>query len=176
MLPEHWIHPIAQCVLQALAYIHSMGYVHKDVHPGNVFVSDTRGVMASPNPATVFKIGDLGISRLAPEIDVFNTILAKWMLPPEAIRPEAFGQIGPQIDIYHAGLTFLSLMTKEIPTFSEDEILAGVPRQVAEGLASPYGPAISRALRRHVAQRTPNALQFWREISDVTYGLRRTAG
>ena len=122
MLPVHWIHPIAQCVLQALAYIHSMGYVHKDVHPGNVFVSDTRGVMASPNPATVFKIGDLGISRLAPEIDVFNTILAKWMLPPEAIRPEAFGQIGPQIDIYHAGLTFLSLMTKEIPTFVSAEM------------------------------------------------------
>jgi serine/threonine protein kinase len=68
--PEVWLHPIAQCVLQALSYIHRMGYVHKDLHPGNVFVARNQGVMSTPNPATVFKVGDLGISRLAPDIDV----------------------------------------------------------------------------------------------------------
>ena len=174
--PDLWLHPIAQCVLQSLDYIHRMGYVHKDLHPGNVFIARSQGVLSSPNPATVFKVGDLGISRLAPEMDVFNTILAKWMLPPEALKPTEFGILGPQLDIYHAGLTFLSLMLRRIPTFSEQEILEGGPRALAESLPSPYGPAISRALRRHVAQRTQSALDFWRDIAAVRYSGGVQAG
>ena len=95
---------------------------------------------------------------------------------PEALDPDVFGLIGPQIDIYHAGLTFLSLMLKTIPTFSEEDILAGQPRKLAEGLISPYGPVISRALRRHASQRTKTALDFWREIAAATYSAQRAAG
>ncbi|MBK6845069.1 MAG: protein kinase family protein [Gemmatimonadetes bacterium] len=167
--PEVWLHPIAQCVLATLVHSQDGIRPYKDLHPGNVFVARNQGVMSTPNPATVFKVGDLGISRLAPDIDVFNTILAKWMLPPEALAPARFGVIGPQLDIYHAGLTFLSLMLRQIPTFSEQEILDGRPRQLAESLPSPYGPVLSRALRRHVDQRTQSALDFWREIAAVRY-------
>jgi len=162
--PEVWLMPIAKCLLQGLDFIHRAGYVHKDIHPGNIHRATTTGVMSAPTPATVFKIGDLGISRLAPEIDVFNTILAKWMLPPEALQPWEFGPVDQQLDIYHSGLTLLSLLLKSVPSFDEAEILAGKPRELAEHLNSRFGPPIARALRRHSRSRTPTPLAFWDDL------------
>jgi serine/threonine protein kinase len=113
-----------------------------------------------------FKIGDLGISNLETDINVFNTILAQWMLPPEYLNPE-FGTIGRTVDIYHAALLLLSLLLGQSPAFTREQILDDTPRKVTEGLSSPFAPAISRALRRHVADRTHSALDFWRDISEA---------
>ena len=75
--PDFWIPPIARCVLRGIHFIHSNGYVHKDLHPGNVFTSFVADELNRENQsALVFKVGDLEISRLLPEVDVFNTILA----------------------------------------------------------------------------------------------------
>jgi serine/threonine protein kinase len=165
---ELWVLPIARCILQALHFLHRAGYVHKDLHAGNVFSSSIRSEMNPEAPgSTVFKIGDLGISRLAPEIDIFNTILAQWMLPPEFLDPAEFGILGSQVDIYHAGLLFLSLLLGSPASFSKEEILQGKPRELAESLNSPYRFAIARALRRHVHWRTQTALEFWKELSTM---------
>jgi hypothetical protein len=37
-------------------------------------------------------------------MDVFNTMVGKWMMPPEFLKPDRFGKIGKQMDIYHAGM------------------------------------------------------------------------
>ncbi len=106
-----WLPTLARDVLQALEFIHAMGYVHKDLHPGNVFVFAARDRMvSSKTPVYSFKVGDLGISRLESDINIFNTILAKWMLPPEAIDSAQFGVVGRSVDICHAGLLFLSVL------------------------------------------------------------------
>jgi len=162
---DGWIPHVARDVLQALEYIHSNGYVHKDIHPGNVFVSQTQDRMVPSRDAVwSFKVGDLGISRLESEINVLNTMLAAWMLPPEAIDAQEFGSVGRTVDIYHVALLLLALLLNQTPTFTRDEILQGRPRELAEQSGSRFGPAIARALRRHVAARTPSALHFWREI------------
>ncbi len=161
---------LARDILQALDFIHnySEGYVHKDIHPGNVFVSLVKDkIIATKEPVIQFKIGDLGISRLASDINIFNTILAEWMRPPESLSIK-FGEIGQQVDIYHTGLLLLSLLLGYIPQFTRQEVYAGEPRKIAESLASPYSSAIAKALRRHVAYRTQTALDFWREISQVS--------
>jgi serine/threonine-protein kinase len=165
--PNVWVYPIAQCILQAVHFIHRANYVHKDIHPGNIHISRSHGFMASPSPATVFKLGDLGITRLETEINVFNTMLAKWMLPPEAISPADFGVVDKRVDVYHVGLSLLSLLLKGIPSFSQEEIVAGRPRELAEGLSHPLASPLGRALRRHVASRTSSALELWREIQTV---------
>lgn len=163
---ELWLLPMARCVLQGTHFIHQAGYVHKDLHPGNIFLRYVRDEMSPVNnQVLVFKIGDLGISRLATEIDVFNTILAQWMLPPEFLSPKDFGKVGPQTDIYHIGLLCMSLLAGKTIEFTTEEILNGKPRQLAETLQSPCAPAIARALRRHVADRTQTPLDFWRELS-----------
>lgn len=170
-LPEHegelWIPYVARDLLQAIHFIHNRGYVHKDIHPGNVFVSQTPDRMV-PSRTRVwsFKVGDLGISRLEGDINVFNTILAQWMLPPEYLDHN-FGPIGRGVDIYHTGLLLLSLLLGVSPNFTRDEILDGKPRMVAENLPSRFALPISRALRRHTVNRTSSAMQLWREIAEV---------
>jgi serine/threonine-protein kinase len=166
--PDNWIPYVARDVLQGLEYIHSSGYVHKDIHPGNVFVSQSQDRMVPTKDAVwSFKIGDLGISRLETEINALNTILALWMLPPEAINPSEFGQVGRAVDVYHVGLLLLAIALKRIPTFSQQEIVAGVPRQLAEMSPTRYGKAIGCALRRHTQSR-PTAIEFWRAINAAT--------
>lgn len=162
-----WIPYVARDILQGLEYIHGNGYVHKDMHPCNVFVSQSFDRMVPRDPIWSFKIGDLGISRLERDIDVFNTVLAQWMLPPEAIDPTEFGPVGRTMDIYHTGLLLLALILGRVPEFTRDEILSGVPRKLAEKQPSKYGPVIAMALRRHATARIPTAMQFWREITGV---------
>ena len=165
LIADNWIPYVARDVLQGLEYIHSAGYVHKDIHPGNVFVSQSQDRMVPTKDAVwSFKIGDLGISRLETEVSAFNTILAQWMLPPEAIDPSQFGQVGRTLDVYHVALMLLALTLNRVPTFTRDDVLEGVPRQLAESSESRYGPAIARALRRHTTARTPTAMHFWRDI------------
>ncbi len=169
LLPDVWIPYVSRDVLQAVHFIHSGGYVHKDIHPGNVFMLWLKDRMNPAVSVLQFKVGDLGISNLESDIDIFNTILADWMLPPEAIDPTEFGIVGKQVDVYHTGLLLLSLLLKGVPTFTKDEIVAGKPRQVAESLSSPYALPIAKTLRRHVAYRTQTAIDFWKDIATAFF-------
>ena len=163
-----WLPDVSHDVLNGLRHIHDHGYVHKDLHPGNIFVSEQRDPTAPDKPPIWrFKIGDLGISRR--EVDIrFNTILAQWMLPPEYLMPQDFGapggRIDKRIDIYHVGLLLVSLLLNQTPNFTLADIITGQPRKLAERLSSRYAAAIARALRRHVIYRTPSAIDMWREI------------
>ncbi len=166
---ELWIPYVARDILQALDYVHLLGYVHKDIHAGNVFVAQSFDRMVPTKaPVWSFKVGDLGISRLETDIRVFNTLLAQWMIPPEALDPDKFGAVSRSTDIYHAALLLLALLNGTAPSFTPDEVLAGAPRKLAESLPSKFAPAVARALRRHTNARTPTAMQFWRELSTVT--------
>jgi serine/threonine protein kinase len=163
---ELWLPYIAREVLQGVNFMHNAGYVHKDIHHGNVFVLRLQDrIIDNNDPIFIFKIGDLGISNLESNINIFNTILAQWMLPPEYLDPSQYGVIGKQVDVYHCGLLLLSVLLGEIPQFTENEILDGIPRQIAEEFPSPYGEIIAMALRRHTEYRTQTALDFWRGIS-----------
>ena len=166
---EIWLPYVSRDILNGLQYIHDHGYVHKDLHPGNIFVSEQKDPMLLDNePVWRFKIGDLGISRLEGDIRFFNTILAQWMLPPEFLNPAEFGFIGKHVDIYHVGLLLLSLLCNRVQNFTRDEIIAGRPRELAESMPSRYSAAIARSLRRHVNARTPSAIDMWREISSAS--------
>jgi len=166
---ERWLPYVARDVLQALDYIHAHGYVHKDLHPGNVFVVESRQQAAFIHRIVrSFKIGDLGLTRLETDGRAFQTRLAEWMRPPELIDTDTFGPVGRQVDLYQTGLLMLSLLLKEIPYFTSEEIVAGFPQAVAQDHPSPYAPVIAKALRRHVEWRTQTALEFWRELSAVT--------
>jgi serine/threonine-protein kinase len=164
-IDETWVPHIARDILQALSFIHRFGYVHKDVHPGNVFVSLTSDVISTDQgPFVSFKLGDLGITKMEHEIRTTGTILAPWMKPPEAIDPTNCGLVGRQTDVYHSALLLLSVLNKEVLTFTELDIVAGGPMALADKTVSPFRQAIANALHPRVLYRTQSALEFWREM------------
>lgn len=163
-----WLMPLARCLLQAVHFLHVYDWVHQDIHFGNVFMMFHRDEMpagAVGSPAITFKLGDLGLTKLRADMDAQNTMLNNSMLPPEFLDANQFGQLGPQVDIYHCGLLFLQLMVNRPLTFTPEEIVAGLPRIQAEQLPAPYNIAISKALRRHVAMRTQDAMELWRDLN-----------
>lgn len=160
-----WVPHIARDILQALQFIHRNGQVHKDVHPGNVFVSLTTDVISSEHgPFLQFKLGDLGIAREEHSIRTTGTILAPWMQPPEAVEPSTYGTVSKPTDIYHCALLLLAVLRRSIYQFSPAEILAGYPRHLAHETGSPYANALVNALEPMVNRRTQTPLEFWREI------------
>jgi len=166
-----WTLAIAKSLLQAVEFIHSHGMAHKDIHLGNVLTAISKDQLNPDGPGAMqFKLGDLGLAKIAEDIDARNTLLAQWMLPPEFLDPDQFGRVGQQTDIYHCGLVLLQVHTGKPCKFSRDEILEGAPRKLAESLPAPFGPAIAKALRRHVAARLQTPLDFWRELSRPVVG------
>jgi len=96
---------------------------------------------------------------------MFNTTLAQWMVPPEFLNPTEFGAIDHRIDIYQCGLLLLAVLHGRPLALTRQQVLEGVPRQMAEALPPPFNFALSKALRRHVAYRTASAMEFWRDLN-----------
>lgn len=159
-----WLMPIARCLLQAVHYLHINGFAHQDIHSGNVFVAFGKDEMTQESDKSIqFKLGDLGVAKLHSEIDAQNT-LAQWMLPPEVLNPREYGPVDARMDIYHLGLLFLQLASSQRLDFTQEDILAGSPREMALKLTSPYKFALEKALRRHVEFRTATAMELWRDL------------
>lgn len=163
-----WWSGIARCLLQAVHYIHLNRYVHQDIHLGNVFAAIARdeltaGKLEQQTPVIQFKLGDLGVTRLFEEVDASNTRNIG-MLPPEVLDSQEFGPLDHHIDIYHCGLLLLQVALSRELRFTEDEIRAGRPRELARQLDPPLSFALEKALRRHVASRTENAMDLWRDL------------
>jgi serine/threonine protein kinase len=162
---KFWIRAVARCLLQAVHYIHSNGYVHQDIHVNNVFAAFARDEILDNRPGALnFKLGDLGIAKLFDEIDATNT-RALWMLPPEVLDTKEFGPMDHRTDIYHCGLLLLHLLNGAEIRFTNEEILAGQPRQLALRLPPPCNFALEKALRRHVAARTASAMELWWDLN-----------
>jgi serine/threonine protein kinase len=159
-----WLTPIARCLLQAVEYIHFHQHAHQDIHLGNLFASFAKDEMKPTEPGVIqFKLGDLGVAKLLGELNLADT-RGLWMLPPEVLDSSQFGPLDKRIDLYHVGLVLLQLACSRVMQFSQEEILAGRPREMALALSPPYSFALEKALRRHVAFRTASAMELWRDL------------
>jgi serine/threonine protein kinase len=160
-----WTLAIARSLLQAVQFLHLNQYAHQDIHAANVFALSARNELnPEDTSATQFRLGDLGVAKLFSEIRPENT-RAKWMLPPEVLNQSEFGAPDQRVDIYHCGLLLLQLEHSKELQFTQDEILAGKPRQMALELRPPFNFALEKALRRHVSKRTETARELWRDLN-----------
>jgi hypothetical protein len=80
------------------------------------------------------------------------------------INHDEFGPIDRRVDIYHVGLLFLQLLIGP-RTFSREEIVQGLPRELALSLDPPYSFALEKALRRRTFYRTASAMELWRDLN-----------
>ena len=103
---------ISQQVCRGLQYAHSMGVVHRDLKPGNVWLT---------NDGTA-KIGDLGLavvldrSRLTQTAMIVGTV--SYMPPEQAMG----GEVSPKSDLYSLGAMLYEMVTGRPPFVGEDSM------------------------------------------------------
>lgn len=111
---------IGRGILQGLAYLHSIGFAHKNLKDRNVFLT----------PEFVVKIGDFGLSLLEVEAACPHTgeggPSVRWR-PPETFTRE-YSKIKDNLDvkisgdIFNFGLLIWQLFTKKIPFEGHTEV------------------------------------------------------
>ncbi len=110
MGPREAAHAV-EGVLDALAYSHEMGIVHRDIKPGNVMISGTGQV----------KVMDFGIARAVADTQATMTqthavIGTAQYISPEQARGET---VDNRSDIYSAGCLLFELLTGRTPFTGE---------------------------------------------------------
>ena len=169
--------PILTQTLDALAYAHSKGYIHRDIKDQNILVGG-----AWPNYAA--KLTDFGLAKSFTQSGLSGITMAGDMagtfafMPPEQIRD--FRDVRPTADIYAMGMTAYRLLTGELaldlsPEANVAETVKAifdkpiVPlRQRVPDIPAPLAEVIERALVKDPAQR-------WQSASAMRNALAHSA-
>jgi serine/threonine-protein kinase len=161
-LPAPRVRHIAEQAIKALMEAHSLGIVHRDVKPANVFLSDFAG-----EPDFV-KVLDFGIA-LAPTgsggitQDGVSLGTPAYMAPEQVLDQAVDGRT----DIYALGLVMAEMLTGE-PVFRGATAMQVAMMQIEERpiplspvvLGSPLGPVIVRATQKDPARRFSSAFEM----------------
>lgn len=150
---------IGRSVANALAHVHSLGIVHRDIKPGNI--------MCAAN-GTVF-LTDFGIVRLIgrTRLTQHGTIGTVSYLAPEQVRGE---DVGTAADIYALGLVLLECLTgaPEYPGSSAESAVARLSRPPR---IPPTVPQIWADLLRDMTADDPAARPPARDVSTILHDL-----
>ncbi|WP_375754407.1 serine/threonine-protein kinase [Corallococcus exercitus] len=162
--PLPWPHAvrIALTVAECLAYLHPLrgrdgqplGLIHRDLHPGNVMLSDTGAV----------KLLDLGIARRVGRLTETQPGQVKARLEyaaPEQLRAEPLDAL---TDVHGLALTLHELLTgvpplrRDTPAATMDAVLTDVPRKPG-GVPAGLQKAVTAALSKTPSKR-PSLLEL----------------
>jgi serine/threonine protein kinase len=109
---EPAIRALADALLDGLAAVHEAGFLHSDVKPANVIVTDIG------TPVLV----DFGAARqfVGEATDSLDLVLTRGFAPFEQYLPN--GRRGPWTDIYALGATLYWYITGNVPSAAPDRI------------------------------------------------------
>ncbi len=121
--------------LDALAYAHNKGYIHRDIKESNILISGT-------TPNYVAKLTDFGLAKSFTQSGMSGITMAGDMagtfayMPPEQIRD--FRNVRPTSDIYAIGMTAYSLLAGDTALdLGAHNDIAGTVKAIFEGKVIP---------------------------------------
>lgn len=175
-LSQHHTLQIMVQVCDALKTLHDAGVIHRDLKPGNIFISET------PDNSYHVTVIDLGIARVArPTRPVDLAILTHTgmaMGTPGYMAVEQFanaGNAGPTADLYAAAIITWEMLTGQMPWGWHDprvlyhQQMTVVPRPPAGHAMSPELLALlRRTLSPRPAERPQTAQSFAGAFASVT--------
>jgi len=149
-------------VLAGLHYAHLHNIIHRDIKPGNIFLTDDNRI----------KIADFGIAgivggdELSARLEKGNWVGTPTFISPEQITGDA---MGPWSDIYSAGITLYLLATGKPPFVANDVVQIAVmhlqeppvpPQEIAPQISPELNGIILKAIAKSPEDRFPTALAF----------------
>jgi len=156
-------------VLDALDTAHHAGLVHRDVKPGNVFLTTTTTTTAAEGGGRRCVLLDFGVAKIVASPGRLTTDAAI-MGTPRYLAPEQIlgGAVDARTDVYAAGLTLFEMIAGRSPFDAEGSIdwmrahVEDAPRRLRE-LAPVTGElerAVARAIAKAPARRWASARAF----------------
>ncbi len=150
-LPLDFVTQIVAVATDALGYAHAHGILHKDITPGNIFLTDD----------DVLKVIDFGISSNvgAQDRDTDTIIGTPIYMSPEQLRGEI---LDCRTDIYSLGVLVHQLLTGRTVNAPDATIqdMAFRPRPPIEGLPQPLADVIACATAFSPADRWETMERF----------------
>jgi serine/threonine-protein kinase len=140
----------------ALEHAHERGVLHRDVKPGNLFISHTG----------VLKLMDFGLAKSAHVVG--STVQGSVFGTPEYMAPEqVMGEpVSPATDLYALGVVAYELLTGQLPfrhtqpvplMFLHVQQQPMPPRTLSPLLPEPFERIILKLLAKEPASRYPSA-------------------
>lgn len=144
--PDNFAKTIIKAVLSGLMALHDAGYIHRDIDPSNIFITDDKHI----------KLIDFGICKQTKNLttDKALTVAGAFMGKPEYASPElALGDLKHQnqtTDIYAMGVLLYQCITGKVPF--EGTRFDVLDKQVKEKL--PLNDIQNKALKRIITKAT----------------------
>ena len=140
------VHQMLEPTVDALAYLHSKGFVHSHLKPANIMAVDEQ-----------LKISSDGLCRIGEA--------AGWATPGIYDAPEIQGEgVSPAGDIWSLGVTLVESLTQHLPVWEGTEL--------EEPLSPKTLPAPFLEIARHCLRRDPQ--RRW-TVADIAAHLRQTS-
>ncbi|HEY5147044.1 MAG TPA: serine/threonine-protein kinase [Polyangiaceae bacterium] len=159
--------------VDALAYAHAQGVIHRDLNPGNFFLAKTAS-------GVKVKILDFGVAKVMADSALAmgptaQTVGNMRMFAPAYGSPEQFderlGAIGPWSDVYSIALVMLEALTDrtvmegehlgEFATKALDETRRPTPRSLGVPVGDAIQKLFAQALAVDPSRRPRDAGEFW---------------
>ncbi|KAI8093387.1 kinase-like domain-containing protein [Halteromyces radiatus] len=103
-LPEEYAVYIARETLNALSYLHTKGFIHRDVKCENLLISHHGEI----------KLADFGLATSMKHVNQERLGTAKWMAP-EVIQEHSYNE---KVDLWSLGITLIEMMDRVPPHYS----------------------------------------------------------